>query len=246
MSAAGVRVSTISNQETGRGSSPTAALQSIMVKPIPFVAAKRIIERHHYLHSLPGGTKLTFGAFVNDCLLEAFSLGAGPCNAYSLVYKAKPEDCLTLTWLWLADELPRNSESRVIAIVIRAIKYHTDIKFLVSYADPSQGHLGTIYQAANWLYTGLGEAMPLYDLGDGVARQSRSLAHGFGTHSVKHLLINGIDVKLIQQSRKHRYLYFLDPTWRMRPKLPVQPYPKKEITGNEAEIKGGVGGTGGY
>jgi hypothetical protein len=240
--AADVMVSTTSIQEERRGSNPTAALQHMTVKPVPFVIAKRLIERNHYLHTFPGGTKLAFGIFVDNRLQGAISLGAGPANAYSLVYQAQPGDCLVLTRLWLSDELPRNSESKVIATVLHALKRHTDIKFLVSYADPSQGHMGIIYQATNWLYTGLSEAMPLYDLGDGKARQSRSLAHGFGTHSVKHLIDRGVNVTLIPQSSKHRYLYFLDSSWRTRLKPEVLPYPRQSDNNISANNLGRVGG----
>jgi hypothetical protein len=129
------------------------------------VLAKRLLEREHYLHSLPGGTKLAFGAFSGTRLMGALTLGAGPANAYALVNGATPDDCLTLSRLWLSDELPRNSESRFIGIVIRALKRNTGLSFLVSYADPAQGHLGTIYQATGWVYTGLSQATPLYDTG---------------------------------------------------------------------------------
>jgi hypothetical protein len=242
MSAASVMVSTASIHEERRGSNPTAALQPMLVKPVPFVVAKRLIEKNHYLHTFPGGTKLAFGIFVDNHLQGAISLGAGPANAYNLVYQACPDDCLVLTRLWLSDELPRNSESKVIAVILRSLKQHTAVKFLVSYADPSQGHVGTIYQATNWLYTGLSEAMPLYDLGDGKARQSRSLAHGFGTHSVKHLIDSGINVTLVPQSSKHRYIYFLDTSWQTRLKPQMLPYPKKGEIDMRSDNQGRVGG----
>jgi hypothetical protein len=161
---------------------------------VPFVVARKLLEREHYLHSFPGGTKLAFGAFVVTRLLGALTLGAGPANAYSLVDGATPDDCLTLTRLWLSDELPKNSESRFIGVVLRSLKRHTKLKFLVSYADPAQGHLGTIYQATGWLYTGVSEAMPLYNIGDGKARHSRSLSHAYGTHSVEHFSRHGVQV----------------------------------------------------
>jgi hypothetical protein len=156
------------------------------------------------------------------------TFGVGPANAYSLVKEAKPDDCLTLTRLWLSDELPRNSESRVLGIVLGNLKRHTNLKLLVSYADPVQGHLGIIYQATNWIYTGLSETMPLYDLGDGKVRHSRSFSHAFGTHSVQYFAKRGIAVKLAPQSAKHRYVYFLDPAWQCRLRVPLLPYPKKE------------------
>jgi hypothetical protein len=162
--------------------------------------AKRLIIEHHYLHSLSGGTCLAFGVFLGNRLQGALTLGVGPTLAYSLVADAAPADCLTLTRLWMSDQLPANSESRVLGIVLRSLRQHTAIKFLVSYADPAQGHIGIIYQATGWLYTGLSEVMPLYDLGDGKLRHSRSLSHAFGTHSVRHFTRHGIAVKLAAQN----------------------------------------------
>ncbi len=228
MSAASVTGSTVPNQGAGAGSSPSAALHELQVRPVPIIIAREIVVRHHYLHSLPGGTMLCFGVFYGNQLLGAISFGAGPTLAYCLVKKASSEDCATLTRLWLSDRLPRNSESRVIGIALRSLRKHTSLKFLVSYADPSQGHLGTIYQATNWLYTGLSSVMPLYDIGDGKAYHSRSLAHSFGSHSVKHFARHGVKVKLIPQAAKHRYIYFMDDSWRCRLTVPVLPYPKKD------------------
>jgi hypothetical protein len=231
--AGSVAAARLAHQQARGGATPTPALQQIQIQPVPVVVARRLIEREHYLHSLPGGTCLAFGVFITGSLLGAMTFGVGPTNAYSLVRDAKPDDCLTLTRLWLSDALPRNSESRVLGFVLRNLKHHTRVKFLVSYADPAQGHLGIIYQATGWRYTGLSEAMPLYDVGDGKLRHSKSLSHAFGTHSVQHFARHGIEVKLAPQLAKHRYVYFLDPTWQQRLKAPMLPYPKREVS-NEA------------
>ena len=226
-SAVGVRVSTAPIRGAGAGSSPSTALHAIEVRPIPFAVAKRLVVRHHYLHSMPGGTGLTFGVFLGACLQGVIVFGAGPAFAHRLVEGAAPDDCLTLTRLWLSDALPRNSESRVLGIVCRALARHTGVKFLVSYADPSRGHLGTIYQAAGWLYTGLSYPMPLYDLGDGRPRHSRSLAQVFGSHSLEGLRAVGIPVKLVPQAGKHRYIRFLDRSWESKLRVLVLLYPKE-------------------
>jgi hypothetical protein len=199
-----------------------------MLLPIAHSLARDIIVMYHYLHSMPGGSQLCFGVFLGSRLFGSLVLGCGPAHAYKLVNGATRDDCMTLTRLWLSDELPANSESRVIGAMIRALRKHTSVKFLVSYADPSAGHVGTIYQATNWLYTGLSGAMPYYDLGDGVARHSRSLSHAFGTHSLKHFKINGVDVKVVPQCGKHRYVYFIEPGWSNRLDVPLLPYPRKE------------------
>ena len=228
MSAASVEASTTPFTGVRPGSNPRAALQSLRVIPVPVRIDKEVIVANHYLHSLPGGTQLAFGVFLGHRLLGALTLGVGPFNGYRLVEGAAPADCLTLSRFRLSEELPKNSESRVLGVVLRSLRKHTNVKFLLSYADPAQGHLGTIYQATGWVYTGLSQAVPLYDLGDGKIRHSRSLAHGFGTHSVRHFKAKGISIKVIPQSPKHRYLYFLDPKWRGKLKAPVLPYPKRQ------------------
>ena len=226
-SAGGVRAARPVIQQAGGGSSPTSALHEIVVKPIPVSVARRIIEAHHYLHSLPAGTRLAFGVFLGPRLLGALILGVGPKQAHSLVEGAAPDDCMTLTRFWLSNLLPSNSESRVLGVVLRALRRHTNLKFLLSYADPTQGHLGTVYMASGWVYSGLSEPMPLYDLGDGKPRHSRSLSHAFGTHSLTHFKAHGIFIKLVHLPAKHRYVYFLDPSWRERLRVEELPYPKK-------------------
>ena len=228
-SAGGVTAARPAIQRAGGGATPTPALQSIQVRPVSVKVAKALLVREHYLHSMPGGTQMAFGVFIGQRLMGAMALGVGPFNAYRLVEGAAPADCLTLSRLWLSEELPKNSESRVLGVVLRSLRKYTNVKFLLSYADPAQGHLGTIYQATGWIYTGLSQAMPLYDLGDGQVRHSRSLAHGFGTHSVRHFKAKGISIKVIPQSPKHRYIYLLDPTFRIKLRAPVLPYPKREV-----------------
>ena len=226
--AASVKDSTIPIQGIEPGSNPRAALHSLNVQGIDRAIAAEVIKHHHYLHSFPGGTKLSLGVFDRKRLSGALTLGVRPKNAHCLVENTSADDCLTLTRLWLSDDLPSNSESRVLAMVVKLLRKHTTIKFLLSYADPSSGHVGTIYQAAGWLYIGLSAAMSLYDLGDGVARHSRSVGQIFGSHSIAHLTKNGINVKTIPQSPKYRYVCFVDPAWQSRLRVPVLPYPKKE------------------
>ncbi len=234
--AAGVAVCTSGDQPEGGGSTPTAALhitpKDLEVMVIPPLVARVIFERYHYLHSMPGGTVLCFGVFAAGKLYGALSLGVGPKNAYRMVEGADRTDCLTLTRLWLDDVLPRNSESRVIGLVIRALRQNTKITFLISYADPAEGHLGVIYQASNWIYTGVSDPQPKLDLGDGIPRHLRTVGSAFGTHSGKYFREHGLDIKFVPQSAKHRYFFFVDPSWQNRLRVPVLPYPKKG--GNES------------
>lgn len=220
-------------QRGGGGAIPTTALQSIRIAPISFSVASVVVSREHYLQAMAGGTQICLGVFVEKRLLGVMTFGAGPTNAHRLVDGAKRADCLCLTRFWLSDVLPANSESRVLGIALGNLRRHTDTKFVVSYADPAAGHIGTIYQATNWLYTGTSERTPLLDFGDGVPRHTRTVAHNLGTHSAAHFAAHGITVEKVPQVPKHRYILFLDRTWQPRLRVGPLPYPKRAES-NEA------------
>jgi len=226
--AGGVMGSTIPSQGSRAGSNPSTALHDLRLIPISRVDAKTLIVRNHYSHTLPGGTKMSFGTILNGRLLGVMTFGVGPFYGYKLVNDATSDNVVTLTRLWLSDELPKNCESKVLGIALRSLKRDTSLKFVLAYSDPAVGHLGIIYQATNWHYTGLSSAVPLYDIGDGTLHHSRSLAQQLGSHSIRYLTLQGINAKAVPQSAKHRYIYFLDDSWQSRLAVPVLPYPKKE------------------
>ena len=57
------------------------------------------------------------------------------------------------------------------------------------------------------------------------------MSHSFGSHGLAHFRRHGINVKLVPQEAKYRYVYFLAPAWRERLRVPGLTYPKKEVTG---------------
>jgi hypothetical protein len=235
--AGGVGSSTPPIQGGGGGAGPTPALQprDLELRVISPAVAAAIIVADHYLHAMCAGVRLCFGVFAAGRLLGAVALNAGPVGGPRLVDGAATRDCLSLARLWLADDLPRNSESRILAMVVRTLRRHTAVRFLVSYADPAVAprgvpHVGYVYQAAGWLYTGLSEPQPLFDLGDGRPMHTRSIASVWGTHSKPFFEQHGLRVREVPTVGKHRYLTFVDPTWRGRLRAPVLPYPK---TGGE-------------
>lgn len=103
--------------------------------------------RRHYLGKRP--------AVVVACFMLLIDGMARGCAVYALPPKQTAVRYRGLTWelarLFVDDEVPTNAETWLIASTVRAIrKAHPDVKALVSYADPSAGHAGTIYKAANW------------------------------------------------------------------------------------------------
>ena len=86
-------------------------------------------------------------------------------------------EVLELRRLVLLDECLRNSESRVVGYTLRWLKKNaTDVKTVVSYADPNHGHTGVIYRAANFTLLGMSGADNAFkDLDSGRVYHSRAL-----------------------------------------------------------------------
>ena len=133
----------------------------------------------------------------------------------SISPELKEEEVLELTRLFIFDDYGKNTESVVLSKTFNWLKENaSDIKVLVSYSDPEQGHLGIIYQATNWIYQGNSiRLMPNYAIRlteDGKWMHSRNVTTKFGSHNLEKLKKRiGHTFWRKEEPEKHRYLYLL-------------------------------------
>lgn len=124
--------------------------------PITKGEATRLVIRHHYAHRVCP-ISYAWGIIVNGRALGVLTIGK-PCS-YSVCEgvcgSERSPDVFELNRLWLDDCLPRNSESQFIGWCLRIIRKEQPNLILVSYADTLRGHIGIVYQATNWAYTGM-------------------------------------------------------------------------------------------
>lgn len=103
--------------------------------------------RRHYLKRWPGVEMLTLGLWC-DCFLVGVMVFALPPRETMIRYGGETWE---LARLWVDDSMPRNTESWFIGRAFAHIRQaYKKVEYLVSYADPSFGHVGTIYKATNW------------------------------------------------------------------------------------------------
>ena len=137
------------------GSNPTSALQLNFHK-IQFNAAKNIYEKFHYLGATPFLSSIDFGAYFNNYLVGAISYGCPNApNLKGYFDKDNQYGWFEIKRLALSDICPRNSESRFIGWSIKELKKYYNVKGVITYADTSQGHKGTIYKASGFKSLGL-------------------------------------------------------------------------------------------
>ena len=125
--------------------------KQIIVKVIPSKIANEFVKEHHYSWKVVPNSQLHFGAFLWWVLHGVMSYwpSTDKSKLIWLVEWTKRNEFIELNRMAFDEYLPRNSESRCIAIPIRLIKKNAPhIKWIVSFADWCQCGDWTIYRAS--------------------------------------------------------------------------------------------------
>jgi hypothetical protein len=195
---------------------------------ISYATAARIISRNHYLGT-PGSTVVSYGMFVGADLAGVITYGTipGP-NARGICGEEHASKVLELTRLFVFDWAGRNAESSFIGASFRLLKpkaIEQGGMILISYADTAAGHVGTIYQATNWLYTGQSFSTKCVDPTTGQLIHSR-------VASDPRRGASSAGMERVAAPAKHRYITFVgrrDQVRTLRCSLhwPTYAYPKQ-------------------
>lgn len=175
-----------------------------IIKPITYKWAMDIVVEHHYLHR-KAPCSFAFGLFcrVSDRCLGVICYGT-PSSAPLRSGICGPDEknnVIELTRLWVKDGTPTNTESYFIGNTIKLV----DKEIIVSFAEIQQGHSGVVYQATNWIYTGLSAKRTNWTI-EGVDLHCQTIADKYSSTEIRDKY--GDKFSLVDRPRKHRYIYF--------------------------------------
>lgn len=205
--------------------------ENYYIKPITYQEAMKIIIEKHYLHR-KAPCSFAFGLFekatnrIVGCITygtpSSATLRKGICG------EDEKDNVIELTRLWIEDSVPRNAESFLIGNTIPLVNK----EIIVSFAEIQQGHVGYVYQATNWIYTGLSAKRTNWTI-EGVNKHCQTIADKYTSQELKE--IYGDKFTLVERPRKHRYVYFNCNKKRKKEllkklKYPILPYPKLNNT----------------
>lgn len=143
------------------------------VIPLDHKTAKAFIEKWHYSHLCPTGKNVHFGWFIGDALYAVATYGIGVNSTQERflrkrtslpIYKGGGQrgeplgaslNCYELKRLCRIE--PRNDAyplTRFLASCHRALRDDHGIDFIFCFSDPTYGHSGGIYKAANFRHLG--------------------------------------------------------------------------------------------
>jgi hypothetical protein len=186
----------------------------VVMKEINVLSARRFIKDNHYSKSMPSSL-VCIGFYVDNQLNACIVYSQGANNNVSSIIEDEEftnNNILELVRLYSHDWAGKNMESYCIAQSIKYLKEHyPEIQVLISYADPCQGHVGTVYQATNWKYTGLSGAVPIYRDRQGKMHHSRIMSDYRlkMSHLSRAEIANKLGWTLEEVSPKHRYMMFI-------------------------------------
>lgn len=183
-----------------------------MVSKISYQDTKNWILNIHYAKRMPC-ISYAFGLFQNNIIVGicTFGIPASHTLCKGVCGEEYKSIVLELNRLVLHPNLPRNSASYFIS---KCIKQLPKPKILVSYADTQMTHIGYVYQATNWIYTGA--TKPRTDMYAGEGKHSR---HSLGDRTQRTF-----------RSSKHRYVYFHGINLKDKLNYKIQPYPKGDLS----------------
>lgn len=201
------------------------ALENYTVQRIDYSTAMEVIVREHYLHRKAPCSN-AFGLFLKGEIKGIVCYGT-PSSAplrRGIAGIENASNVVELTRLWVCDSVPKNGESFLIG---RTIK-NAGKEIIVSYAEIQQGHLGVVYQATNWIYTGLSAKRTNWTI-EGIDKHCQTIADKYTVNEIREKY--GDKFSLQDRPRKHRYV-FINAKGRRKAKLmgdlnyKQQPYPK--------------------
>ena len=194
---------------------------------IPKESAYPWLLEKHYARRLPQ-IVYSYGVFVDQVMMGVCTYGipASPSLTMGLCGEQYKDIVVELNRLCLVEGHDKNLASYFVAQTLRMLPSPS---IVVSYADTSMAHVGYIYQATNFLYTGLS------------AKRTEWREIGINTHSrtvVDHysheMRVNNPErFAQVDRPQKHRYIYFLGSRkekkeLRKALNYKVIPYPKGE------------------
>mgnify|MGYP003670494427 CR=1 FL=1 len=199
-----------------------ASAKEIVVKPITAAAANEVVKRIHYSGKVVQNSQLHFGVFLDGRLEGAMQFGP-PINkkgTIEVVANTKWNGMIELNRMAFSEALPRNSESRAMAVAFRLIRRnYPHIEWIVSFSDGTQCGDGAIYRACGFVLTDVRVSDALR-----VNPVTGEVVHVIQAH---HLLISKeFRTWEAKKGYQMRYVYFLDPACRGRLTVPVLPFSK--------------------
>lgn len=192
-----------------------------------YQATKFAVMNFHYSKAMPpcGCSFSVFNNLGEWCGVIIYSKGAS--NKIAMPYKMVQGQVIELVRVALNGK--QESTSKAISVSLLLVKKMNPlVRMVVSYADTGQNHTGTIYQATNWIYTGIAKGSnPAYiHKLTGRKYHSRNVSPSGLKDNMTKRCPKISECTEIKGTDKHKYVFPIDKLAIGLCKQLSKPYPK--------------------
>jgi hypothetical protein len=204
-----------------------------VVQPLEPADIYHLLYTKHYAKRVPS-ISYAYGLFLDGNLVGAVTYGtpASSTLCRGVCGDEWQSNVLELNRLVLENNT-KNEASRLVGASLRMLP---SPKVIVSYADTAQSHTGTVYQATNFLYTGMSSKFKDPRVRGLEHQHHATYAHGLTNKQVVEKF-GEENVYFVERSPKHRYITFVGDKRQKKAMMkalryPVHPYPKANTDGS--------------
>lgn len=196
------------------------------VKQISYQDTKPFILDIHYAKRMPS-ISYAYGLFDAEDLIGIISYGSPPSPALCKGIAGEENKSLVIELNRLV--LKHNKKNQASMLIGASFKLLPKPRIIVSYADTEQEHTGVVYQATNFIYTGLSDKRKEWRL-IGSNIHSKTVCE---TYTLEERKNNKDKFVHVDRPRKHRYIYLIGNKNEKKKflkdlKYKVQEYPKSK------------------
>jgi len=184
------------------------------------------LKRLHYAKRIPS-ISYSFGLYLHKELIGVITYGSPPSSSLCIGICGEQfkDKVIELNRLCLID----NDKNNASYLVGNSLKLLPKPQIVVSYADTSMNHTGYIYQATNFIYTGLSDKRTEWRIKNS-NMHSKTICEKY---TLQERMNDKDKFEVVDRPRKHRYIYFLGDKRQKRIfnqnlNYPIHSYPKTE------------------
>ena len=194
------------------------AISDLHVEKIPRELGRDFIKEHHYSGGC--GTAAMVWGLYDDRVSEligaiAFQTPVSEAVRSSIFGEEYKHKVTELHRMAIKDKAPHNTGSWFISRTLDQLKdYKPKYWAIVAFADTTEGHDGTVYQAANADYYGTTDKATFYRKPDGQLKHPRICGDNITIQDAKE---RGWDIE--KRESKHRYVFWLPDEYQSKDEL---------------------------
>lgn len=167
--------------------------ENVTFRKVSYEETKPFLLYKHYAHRMPS-ISYSYGVEVSGKLVGVLTFGSPASRPLTIGVAGEKyaRNVIELNRLYIDDGVSKgNLASQLVSYGLKKLKPLN--KIVVSYADSGMGHVGYIYQATNFMYTG--KTKTRTDKWVGVGKHPRHYENGFSS------------TYRVVRSAKYRYIF---------------------------------------